>query len=411
MLHSSFAILIDVLVDFSMLALKNLHKPYGIFTQMMVLTFILALIQVRNSAKERILVKDYVEERQSILATVGHSPENQADRPESKSMVRLPPLHFFINETEIQRVYAPAPSIHEQRTGEQLPDWAVRYSFLPPLNKSASGEKSVCFVHVGKTSGSTLACYLGFRYDCGETMLLPKSRLLAQTEHLIHNMINDCPYDDDYYLFSLRDPIARIRSWFTYERPLPEDMEYPTENFYIRKPLFIDCAFHTFGDLVEQGLGDPRLYYNVSHICHQRALAAIRGINGYARHNYFNYHYYQGMVPQDATILAIRTEHLETDWASVEKYLSREDHDYRQLNVTFPQYNPSRTITAGDSALSVTGMKNLCHALSHEIKVYINLLNRAVNLTPHQVDQSVKLLAKSCPVQVQRWTSKTANES
>jgi hypothetical protein len=288
-----------------------------------------------------------------------------------------------------------------QRSGDVLPHWAYRHSFLAEPNKTA-GEKSVCFVHVGKTSGSTLACYLGFRYECGKRLTLPQSNLLRYTGHLIHNWINDCPDDTDFYLFSLRDPVARIKSWFTYERPAvgaPKDFEYRS-----KKPLFIDCPFKTFADLVEQGLGDSNIFTNVTEICHERAWDAIRGRRHYSRHNYYNYQYYlkRIKVPRNATILAIRTEHLGADWASADRLLANDINVDRQA-LTFPHVNPSHSLSQADRhELSSTGMKNLCRALCFEIKAYMELFDRAANLTPQQVSQSLSLLQQSCPDQDRR---------
>lgn len=323
-------------------------------------------------------------------------------KTESTLMTSIDHAPFYVTRAQRWKWKYPLPaSPYIQRSGDVLPHWAYRYSFLAQPNKTA-GEKSVCFVHVGKTSGSTLACYLGFRYECGKQLTLPQSNLLRHTGHLIHNWINDCLDDTDFYLFSLRDPVARIKSWFTYERPAvgaPKDFEYRS-----KKPLFIDCPFTTFADLVEQGLGDSNIFTNVTEICHERAWDAISGRRHYSRHNYYNYQYYlkRIQVPRNATILAIRTEHLETDWASADHLLADGRYIDHQV-ITFPHFNPSHNIAQADhDAISSTGMKNLCRALCFEIKAYMELLDRAVNLTPQQISESLSLLRKSCPDQVRR---------
>jgi len=289
------------------------------------------------------------------------------------------------------------PSLYTKRTGQELPSWAQKFFFLPRPNKTA-GDKTICFVHVGKTAGTTLACYLGFQYDCGEKMFFPKGHLRDKTAHLIHNWINDCSEDDDYYLYALRDPVARIKSWFTYERPDPD--EWHSELFFLKKPLFLDCPFRTFGDLVEKGLGDPGLYPDISPTCHRRAFDAIRGYRPFCRHNFYNYQYFRNQTPPDATILAIRTEHLQTDWISAEKHLAEQARDFRPINVSFPHRNQSRNVTNKDKDISPKGMKQLCRVLCPEIKVYMELLDRAINLSPEQVHESLNLLRMSCPEHV-----------
>jgi len=88
--------------------------------------------------------------------------------------------------------------------------------------------------------------------------------------------------------------------------------------FYIdaKKALFIECPFEMFSDLVEKGLDDPLEHRDVSPACRQRALDAIQGKEKFCRHNFYNYQYYRNQTPPDASILAIRTEHLEKDWSS-----------------------------------------------------------------------------------------------
>lgn len=86
-------------------------------------------------------------------------------------------------------------------------------------------DKEICFVHVGKTAGSTLACNVGFLYpacsltddDIIEAMSMSLGLLPAATTHVIHTEYNDCANKDfDYCLVVLRDPLKRIQSWFNY---------------------------------------------------------------------------------------------------------------------------------------------------------------------------------------------------
>ena len=362
---------------------------------MLLIIFVAGQIQLRHMPDDPFKRKSLEAKANGDNASVRPNHKTALSQS-SRSSSPLPPL--LINETQMWQMWENPSRVtpYTNRTGRRVPQWAYRYPILHQVNKSA-GEKSVCFVHVGKTAGSTLACYLGFYYDCGDALLLPQSRLLHATDHLIHNWINDCRDDDDFYLFALRDPIARIKSWFTYERPYPQ--EIGTESYRLKKPLFIDCPFQTFSDLVEKGLSTPSTH-NITQVCHKRAMAAIRGTKRYARHNYYNFQYYRSQTPENATILAIRTEHLEKDWVSAEKFLAAETNDRRVAHVEFPRFNPSRNVSEKDSDLSSVGMKKLCRVLCHEIKAYVDLLERAVNLTPEQVKKSLKMIRNSCPQQI-----------
>lgn len=143
------------------------------------------------------------------------------------------------------------PSPYEEETAQRLPSWARKPFFLQSSDRSAK-LPSICLVHVGKTAGSTIACLLGFEYDCGETHRIQGDVLPLATKHLIHNDIIDCARDTtDYYLFTLRDPLERMKSWFRDERPIQSfDKNYAT-----KKQLFVDCPFATLNDLAVLGLG------------------------------------------------------------------------------------------------------------------------------------------------------------
>jgi hypothetical protein len=116
------------------------------------------------------------------------------------------------------------------------PDWPKIYQKNPAEQVP---EKNICFVHVGKSAGSTLSCSLGFlhgrckkwRRDGSYVIKIPKAPGLLpdSVTNMIHNGWNDCMDQTfSYFLFVVRDPIKRLQSWFTYESPLntPEGEKY-----------------------------------------------------------------------------------------------------------------------------------------------------------------------------------------
>jgi len=296
----------------------------------------------------------------------------------------------------------PPPSVYTNRTGQPLPDWARKYFFLPQPNKTA-GDKSLCFVHVGKTAGTTIACYLGFQYRGEETFALPRGRLRDNTVHAFHNWVNDCPDDDDYYLFATRDPISRMQSWFTYERPHWNWGQGP--EWLQQKKLFLDCPFPHLNDLAEKGLGDPAVHPEANAICRRRAYDAVRGYQIFYRHNYYNYQWYLRHVPKDKPFLALRQEYLAQDWMSAEAVLANDAKDVRpQVNITFPHRNRSFNVSEADRKLSADATKNLCRVLCMEIQAYKEILSRSVNLSPQDYEASMKMLAEHCPKGVKEPT-------
>jgi hypothetical protein len=314
-----------------------------------------------------------------------------------------------------EAVSASEESNQRQRTE---PYWVYKHDFMKRLDEVAE-DKRVCFVHVGKTAGSTLACYLGFQYDHCSTGLnitnswdIPKSRsatteeaqsvvrgivpdgnLAQYTTSLIHRYSNSCLDDKpmSIFFFVVRNPLTRIQSWFEYERPRYQSGR--SDSFMIKKPLFIDCKFDTLNLLGgRHGLGSSN-----TTSCSQRAWRAITGETGYKTHNKYNYgYYYKQVMNQDpnARIAVIRTEHLVQDWNSIETQML--DGSALPSNFTFAKKNRSPK-RAQDKKLSSSSQRNICHALCEEIQVYKTILQKSENLDKTDYAESMHELAQNCP--------------
>ena len=137
-----------------------------------------------------------------------------------------------------------------RKQGKDLPWWAKKghrlRTFIPPKGND------MCYIHVGKTAGSSIGCALGFRLHCnyeeGQRPYLP-GRLPKSVTHLFHQAVYDCPIDANYYLFIVRDPLARSRSAFVYGRP-DKDGNNPHEHQSGNlNRLYNECPFHTSNDL------------------------------------------------------------------------------------------------------------------------------------------------------------------
>jgi hypothetical protein len=56
------------------------------------------------------------------------------------------------------------PSIVSNDEDSNWPHWLGKYVFMPTPDEIDPSDR-VCYVHVGKTAGSTMACELGFAYE------------------------------------------------------------------------------------------------------------------------------------------------------------------------------------------------------------------------------------------------------
>ena len=265
------------------------------------------------------------------------------------------------------------------------PTWTEKHDIIYQNDGGPPTEHRICLVHVGKTAGSTLACFLGFKYDCAKQILIPGGRLPYYTTHLTHSRFNDCEGRSfAFYLYTLRDPVDRIKSWFAYEGIVSPEHEW----YDVKKPLFVDC-FTSLNDLAERGLGGDI----GGEQCARRAYEAIRGITGFCCHNKFNFQYYydQMDLSNGAMVLGIRTEHVDEDWNGIERFLGSKEKQFE-----FPRINQSYRHNKTDS-LSAVARQNLCDVLCDEIQVYKKVIYQSVNLGPEQKELSIQELRQSCP--------------
>jgi hypothetical protein len=304
-----------------------------------------------------------------------------------------------------------------------------------------------------------LACHLGFQYPACGTRHVPvvPGSLAHHTTNIIHSKYDTChrakakiaetttspangifpPHPqpplqpqlqhDWYYLFAVRHPLARLQSWFAYERPYSRD----SPQYRLKKPLFIDCHYSSLEQL---GLAlTPVIDYLLSNtnstrstsqsalpsVCAQRAWQAVTGQVGYSRHNHFNYGYYYRHVTEqlDNTststrnhVLVIRTEHLATDYNAIQVQLWRDaplsrgqqdDYFTRRANPSLQWINGTLSQPGSnnddDRWLSPVARYNLCWALCLELVTYQTLLDRALNLGPHQRAESRAEVLATCP--------------
>jgi hypothetical protein len=393
------------------------------------------------------------------LAAASKQPKaqrNESNSPSNKSTHNEPP--------QPQRTPAVTFNVTRLRSRPGWPTWTEKFLYYPDedellANYSSGGNSSnnnnsstmpllplrrVCFVHVGKTAGSTLACHLGFQYPACGTRNVPvvPGSLARHTTNIMHSMYDSCsrrvstlpaetsppngmveqqPHDW-YYLFAVRHPLARLQSWFAYERPYTRD----SPQYKVKKPLFIDCHYTSLEQL---GLALTHVIdylLNSTHsnasqsampsVCARRAWQAVTGQVGYSRHNHFNYgYYYRHMAYQldnapttRQNVLVIRTEHLATDYNAIQVQLWRNAplSTSQQDDYFTPRANPSLqwvingTLSSdqdNDRTLSPVARFNLCWALCHEIVTYQTLLDQAQNLLPHQRAESRAELLVTCP--------------
>jgi hypothetical protein len=311
-------------------------------------------------------------------------------------------------------------------------DWPKIYQKNPiPRRHSNAPNPQMCFVHVGKSAGSTLSCYLGFlhgrcesHYDETTHERIPKigkapGLLLPDAvTHMIHVSYNDCTHQDfDYYLYVVRDPLSRIQSWFTYEHPMNIAKGPKFRYWSDVQKLYVDCAFDTLNQLGEIGLAEIGETENAElSICQRRARCAITGREYYYFHNYYNYGFYLDQVERyhsdsSTKTLVIRSEHLETDWNSIELDILHGDGEQGSFH-SFSSFRHTNSSPKRpqDLVLSDVARERICRYLCDEIQVYKGLLQSALNLKPSDVETSMQELKMKCPIEALSTTCSIEDE-
>ncbi|KAL7553226.1 hypothetical protein ACHAWF_016488 [Thalassiosira exigua] len=296
------------------------------------------------------------------------------------------------------------PSPYELRWPRAVqPKWSRKWI---PYNKRLEGDKQICFVHVGKAGGSTLGCMLGFSLHCRDENDI-KGLLPIVTTHALHRGIDDC-HDSPapaYYLFVVRDPLARILSDMNYERPNMTKADALDSDWKIEK-LYVECDFWTLESLAQKGLLNKEKNRK-SQLCGSRAFGAITGAGEYLVHSYFNYQYYTQLVfrtegirdastvPENVdNLLVIRNEHMLDDYNKINELIGGRPGALKPSDIPLDN---AHTKTPEQIYLSDSSKVALCEALCHEIQVYKDIIKRAVNLDQNAVSESMDELRQKCP--------------
>lgn len=129
--------------------------------------------------------------------------------------------------------------------------------------------------------------------------------------------------------------------------------------------------------------------------CAKDARAAIHGQTRIMVHLFGNYRKMAATIPNNATLYAIRTEHLWSDWFRINKLLDS------TRNVFIPQDRHERNIKnlslPVSRNVSKEGQVNLCRHLHEEYRVYFDVLERAANLNASDVKEALQVTKQHCP--------------
>jgi len=319
---------------------------------------------------------------------------------------------------------------------------ANKTNSLPPDSLGA-------FIHIGKTGGSTLSILLKngchswlpkpcqYRYTFEKTLRLESALSNLTTYYHTPDFVNKVMFQNleagkhEFIVITVRDPLERMIS--NYQSGHPENgirrafsafkntenfrrkkielgseaavRKFRKEKFRAKKKELVD-VFKCFPTLDAFAmLLDDAQDYNLEHWvdslkrgdCANVAKLAINQIDGFDKIAHFRWGLMtmQNLAATDKyPTMAIRTEYLNDDWVSANKYLGQES------DVILPSIalrNSTLHKTPVEKDLSEDGKKKLCMALKEEYASYLSIIQNAINLKQHEKLESLEYSREKCP--------------
>jgi len=323
---------------------------------------------------------------------------------------------------------------------------ANKTNSLPPDSLGA-------FIHIGKTGGSTLSillkngCHSWLPKPCAGYRFGKDSALSKLTTYYhIPDFVNKVMFQNieagkhEFIVITVRDPLERMISNYQYGHPenqisrLLSDFKKTTQFRKKEIELGSEAAVYKFREeklrarmkeLVDVYTCFPTLDafamllddaqdYNLEHWvdslkrgdCANVAKLAINQIDSFDKITHFRWGLMtiQNLAAIDKyPTMAIRTEHLNDDWVSSNKYLGQESDVLSPLIVlrdSILDKNPVK------KDLSEDGKKKLCMALKEEYASYLSIIQNAINLKQHEKLESLEYSREKCP-----WLNLSFNTS
>ena len=165
------------------------------------------------------------------------------------------------------------------------------------------------------------------------------------------------------------------------------------------------CAAPNVTDEEENKIAHASIHWiqNGDHrkdiILHCRSICQgiMTGTNDYIQHLRLNYEAFLKDLPSDSEVFVIRTKNLWSDWQHINKMLGAK----RYIEIPDKGSDAEKVNARGRlpvrNNLSLDGQVIVCQFLKNEIRIYIDLLNRAVNLSDDDIREALLDVQKNCP--------------
>lgn len=312
-------------------------------------------------------------------------------------------------------IASPPPRDLLLETRTSLSQQAQARSPLNPIQSVLSTPKNGSFVHVGKTAGSTVSillrngCHSFMPHPCREVPMESIVSLLIQSYYHVPDFGKLKDSHHDFYALSCRDPFDRTVSAFVFDHINNRYARNETiDPWKVEKYMEAYRCFPTLQDYVEL-LGEDSKQFSYlftqrsvnADSCPDLARAAFHGRVKLYSHLFFSFQRIQSLLPSDHEydLYAVRKEFLWKDWKSLNGAFGQPE-----TSVFIPPESQSQRRNVTDDRMPVKrtlnehGRSLLCRALEDEYRVYFSFLNRAKNLNSGDLELSIQVARRNCPM-------------
>lgn len=269
---------------------------------------------------------------------------------------------------------------------------------ISPLSDPPQAKpKRFGFVHLGKCGGvSVIRTLLGY-----PGLLTPVGRAFSGSKH--YHLARPEVDEYDNWILAVRDPVGRIRSWWTYDHSdnllYRNDYRGHLDSSTLLAKLF-EC-YPTLDSFTTNGLAPNTTLPDECQTLAQMSIP-LRGSSFSVGlpHLRFNFdRYFPPLLAAEGKALyVVRTERMLNDMNSISFELG--DDGSRLTGVVHQSHWRSEDYPNKDRYISEKGMGNLCRHLCNEIQIYKQILARGINIGNEERESSLLQLSKSCPLQV-----------
>ena len=354
-----------------------------------------------------------------------------------------------IIRNELDSFAAPLPFLSSSNNN-QLDDLLSEYNLSTAiLHRSypkltvPDANRSIAFIHIGKTGGSTISMNLarGCREEnmrhCRETFqskfcsgqVCYQTATSRRVERYFH--MEDIPPDKLSRFTSIvtvvRNPITRFMSAFAYEHP---DNAIVTNVTIDTQSIQKYSCFPSLHYLLRAGMGHAEIPWNMAYMryerskqlrgivlkqndeqsfkynCTEMALVAFghyHNVSLWQSHMSWNYRQYYQSMPIDKELIVMRDKHLYNDWVKINDLLSGDDISNLLNEAPPPPFKENvRNVSSNYhkkekwTAQTPEEQQWLCWLLSDEISKYIMILSRAINLNDDDLLEALVDVNEKC---------------